>query len=273
MIIAQEQFLAIVQSLPLSTLKMQMGRLRLKFLISDIALLLNLLNMAQTQKLCLKTVWQGRNSELGTYQNFCKNLETVAKLMPLVMSKFNAIHGIQPSKLMNIIDTSLIPVKAAQSIRSKDYAKNDVTLRKVDGVPHHVCGVKLFAVLNRQGFICKTLVLPINTADIDATKNPYYYGLTPGILLADKGFNSALARQRLKSCGIKLLSPFKVNQKQQLTDKEKRFYKRRWRIETVFQKLKAQYGHFKLGTSSRYTKIKQKAALLLAVLNFNASLL
>lgn len=273
MIIAQEQFFAILSTFSLSTLKMQMGRVRLKFTVEELARLLYLLNMAQTQKIMLKALWGDRPGGLGSYQNFCKNLDLVAKLMPLIFTKFNALHGVKPSALYNVIDTSLISTKMAKSIRSKDFKDGNVTVRKVDGQPHHIYGLKLFATINRRGMICKATALHINTPDIDATKNPYYYGLPKGILLADRGFNSALVRQRLSGCGTRLISPFKSNQKQQLNDKERKLYKKRWAIETVFQQLKAAYGAFKLGTSSKYTLIKQKAAIFLSILNYNASLI
>ncbi len=272
MIITQKEFLAILCTIPFSTLKMQLGRMRLKFTLTELSELLSLLNVAQTQKMELKRLWSA-HKELGTYQNFCKNLDLASKLMPFIFTKFNAMHGIKPSALYNVIDTSLVPTKMAKSIQPKDFKAGNVTVRKVEGQTHYIYGLKLFTTINRHRFICNATALPINTPDIDATKNPYYYHLPKGLLLADRGFNSALVRKRLSGCAIRLISPFKAKQKQQLSKKEWLLYENRWSIETVFQKLKAPYGAFKLGVSSRYTRLKQKAALLLAALNYNAALL
>lgn len=86
MIIAPEQFFAILSAIPLSTLKMQMGRMRLKFTIEELASLLMLLNRSQSHKIALKTLWISEVG-LGTYQNFCKNLDLASKLMPLILTK------------------------------------------------------------------------------------------------------------------------------------------------------------------------------------------
>ena len=272
MIISQEEILAILLTIPLSTIKMQMGRIRLKFTRQELAKLLFMLNEAQSRKVTFKHIWH-KNKEDKTYQNLCKNFDVVAKLMPLIFSKFNEMHKIKASRMYNVLDTTLIPTKRSQSITDKDFKVGDVTIRNVEKIRHYISGLKLFALMNRERFIFKAAALNINTPDIDAVKNPFYYSIPKGILLADKAFNSQMVRDRLKGYGTRLISPFKANQKQQLTDKEKEFYKRRWEIESAFQKLKAEYGNFKLGASSRYTLIKQKAALLLAALNYNAALI
>ena len=272
MIISQEEILAILLTIPLSTIKMQMGRIRLKFTRQELAKLLFMLNEAQSRKVTFKHIWH-KNKEDTTYQNLCKNFDVVSKLMPLIFSKFNEMHKIKASRMYNVLDTTLIPTKRSQSITDKDFKAGDVTIRDVEKIRHYISGLKLFALMNRERFIFKAAALNINTPDIDAVKNPFYYSIPKGILLADKAFNSQMVRDRLKGYGTRLISPFKANQKQQLTDKEKEFYKRRWEIESAFQKLKAEYGNFKLGASSRYTLIKQKAALLLAALNYNAALI
>jgi len=270
MIITQKKFLAILQTLSIREIRHQLGRIRLKFTLQEIAFYLEQLHLHQAHRVTLKALWI--KSETGhSYQSFCQNLDLCAKLSGLVFIQFNRTSRIEPSSLYNVIDTSLIPTKKPQHLSKKDFDQGKVTVRQGLEGKLFVHGLKWLAVVNRQGLIVKSQTLGINTPDIDVTKNPYQYGLPKGILLADKGFNSKEVRSRLQGCSIRLISPFKSNQTQQLSDKERRLYARRWSIETVFQTLKHDYGAFKLGTSSRYTLQKQKAVLTLAALSYNLS--
>ena len=56
-------------------------------------------------------------------------------------------------------------------------------------------------------------------------------------MLADKAYDSAELRSGLKECGSKPVIPNKSNRKQPFSF-NKRLYKRRWRIETAFNRLK-----------------------------------
>ena len=268
MIITQDKFLTILKTLTLKAIRSQMGRIRLKFTLEDLAFYLHQLHLHQACKVTFKSLWLKSGRELS-YQSFCQNIDACSKLAPLMLIQYNKLAHIKASSLFNVVDTSLIPTKQEQHISKSDFEHNKVTIRSVSDRKKFICGLKFLVLINRQGLIIKANVLSINTPDIDVTKNPYQYGLPPGILLADKGFNSHMVQQRLKNCGIRLLSPYKTNQKQQLSEKERKLYKKRWSIETLFQTLKHDYGPHKLPTSSKYTLNKQKAVLILCALSYN----
>ena len=66
-----------------------------------------------------------------------------------------------------------------------------------------------------------------------------------------------------------MISPFHYKSKIQLNDKEKKFYKKRWKIETVFQKLKNPYDLFKLNLKGVKNKKILEAKLFISLINYN----
>jgi hypothetical protein len=163
-----------------------------------------------------------------------------------------------------------LPEKQAASIRSQDWAKHRITLR--DKKP--ICGSKLLCLLNRFGQVYYAERININRSDHAIFKDSAYYSSkVPGILLADRGFNNKIVRDRLGALPhTRFISPPHYKTKQVLSPKESKLYKRRWRIETLFQVLKDTYGDFKLNLKSALTTKLNEAKLFATLTTYNLSL-
>lgn len=258
---------AILNRVPLSSLRGALGRQRLKFTRDELAQWLWVLFEHQRRHCQFRTLYDELRPPM-TYAGFTKNLRTAAALMPLVFREFNRRHGIQPSRLLTYLDTSLIPSKQTASIREQDWRAGKVTRRRKGTAVEDTCGHKLLAHLDRHGRITRAAVLPINTPDNLVTKEPLNFGLS-GVVVADRGFNCKLSRQRVASCGGRLISPPHVKEKWVLTEQERRLYQGRWQIETAFQRLKDDWGHFRLAASSRYAPVVQKGDIFAALCAYN----
>jgi hypothetical protein len=69
----------------------------------------------------------------------------------------------------------------------------------------------------------------------------------------------------------RLISPYNVKQNIKLTDKERKLYKRRWKIETVFQNIKHNYSENKLNLTGKYNNLTKGAKFYSTLINFNLS--
>ena len=247
-------------------------RQRLKLSYDAISFYVWCIFMHQTQQTNFKTIYKRYNLNI-TYQAFMHDIILISPLIKFLFYKNNKILNIKPSSLYNIVDSSLIPIKNPEFINQQDYDLNKVTARTKDKIKVKICGIKLFIFLNRFNKIYHAELLNINYSDQNILKSSALY-LTKlkGFLLADRGFGNKVTEQRVNSTGIcKLLTPGHYKSKKFLTKKEKKLYKKRWKIETLFQKLKNNYGEFKLNLRGAKNKGIIEAKLFISLMNYNLS--
>lgn len=200
------------------------------------------------------------------YQNFMKKIKVVSPIFEFLFNRISRlILNKKEESTIKIVDSSLISCLKQNSLRIKH--KGDVTVRK-DQQNHkiYIAGVKLFTVLNEDGKIIKADVKNINFPDITYLKENVLF-FKNSDLLADRGFNSTFLQNNLKT--FNLISPHTGRKCKRLTEKEKVLYKKRWKVEVLYKKLKDQYGNYKLNPSFRYNKGIIKAEIFYNLLKFN----
>lgn len=245
-------------------LKVVLGRQRLRLSLQELSFYCcAILEQVQTQTTfqSIHLRLQGEGATPVQYSTFMHHVQTCAKLLPILFNEVNQTLGIKPSSLYNIVDSTLIPEKEEKYITAQDWGKNRVTTRVVQKNKIHICGSKGLVFLNRKHQVTQAQILPINTSDQNIFKDPLLYlRQLDGVLLADRGFNSALVRSRIQAVSrCRFISPYLKKQKVQLTQKEQKFYKRRWAIETVFQKLKHVWSETQLNLRGKYSRTLKKA--------------
>lgn len=251
-------------------IKFLIQRQRIKFSISQISMYLYAVFIHQSNHKSFKNIYKNLNLTIS-YQAFMKNIVTLSPLIKFLFFYNNKKQNIKPSSLYNIIDTSLIPTKFPDSIKQRDFNNHNVTARVKNKIKVYICGVKLLVFINRFSKIYHAEILNINYSDQNILKSSALYeSKLRGFLLADKGFNGKEAEKRVNFSGkCKIISPKMKNSKIQLNERERKFYKRRWKIETVFQKLKNVYGEFKLDLKGAKNKKLIEGKLFSALMEFN----
>lgn len=249
-------------------IKQIIGRQRLNFNRQDISLYLFYIFNHSIEQKSFKSIYK-RLKLVISYQAFMQNIALFSSLFKRLFYIFNKFNHIKASKLLNIIDSTIIPEKQSKFITKKDWNLNKVTTRILNKEKIRTCGSKGFVLMNRKKQIYHAELLNINESDQNYLKNPHdLTGELKGILLADRGFSNKLVRDRLSHNKnnifnhdkpiCRLISPYHVKQKIKLTKKESKIYKRRWKIETLFQQFKQNYSDNKLNLTGKYTnKLKQ----------------
>ena len=212
------------------------------------------------------------------------NIQLFSKLFRFLFYKLNEKLSIKPSKLLNMVDTTLIEEKKLNFINQNDWDSGRVTTRinKKNKIKTYTCGSKGLVFLNRFGQIYSANLLNINYSDQNILKDfSFYIKELNGILLADRGFSNKAVRERLNHIKTsvfetnkplcRLISPYNVKQNIKLTDKERKLYKRRWKIETVFQNIKHNYSENKLNLTGKYNNLTKGAKFYSTLINFNLS--
>ncbi len=126
-----------------------------------------------------------------------------------------------------------------------------------------------FIFINKQWFITHYEYLNINESDVNILKSSAQYRpFLKGLVLADRGFASKLVRQRLDNdknnifnyerTYCRFISPHRKSEKKQLNLKERRIYRKRWTIETLFQKLKDKFEDCNLDLTGKYCRKEAK---------------
>jgi len=219
-----------------------------------------------------------------TYHNLLKNIRLFSKLFKYLFNQINKKLLISPSKLLNMVDTTLIPEKQAKFIHQKDWKQNRVTTRVKDNITTHVCGSKGLIFMNKFNQIYHAELVNINYSDHNFFKDSaYYFQFLKGILLADSGFSCKEVRHRLENYfsnmnsifkqkeKLHFISPYHYKQKLKLNQKESKLYKYRWRIETLFQNIKHNYSNNKLNLSGNYSKSIKQAKFYSTLIQYNFS--
>ena len=246
-ILTQKKLFARLQKISNQQIKFLLRRQRLKFNRQELSFYVYMIFRHQLEMQAFKRLYRKHRLDIS-YQAFQKNINTVAPLVKFLFYKENKRRLIKPSNLCNIVDTTLLPSKLPESIRQQDYDNKKVTIRSKNNMNVHICGYKALVFINRHGLIYHARLMNINYSDQNILKDTAdYLPQLRGVLLADRGFSNKAVRKRiheLTSC--KLISPPHHKSKDELKPKEKKLYKRRWRIETVFQKMKNEFGSAKL---------------------------
>ena len=273
----------IINSLKNKEIKSIIGRVRLKFTYKEINDYVQIIFAhSQTQK-SFKSIYKKSKFKIK-YSCFMSNIQLFSKLFRFLFYKLNEKLSIKPSKLLNMVDTTLIEEKKLNFINQNDWDSGRVTTRinKKNKIKTYTCGSKGLVFLNRFGQIYSANLLNINYSDQNILKDfSFYIKELNGILLADRGFSNKAVRERLNHIKTsvfetnkplcRLISPYNVKQNIKLTDKEIKLYKRRWKIETVFQNIKHNYSENKLNLSGKYKKQLKGAKFYSTLIQYNFS--
>lgn len=273
----------IINSLKNKEIKSIIGRVRLKFTYKEINDYVQIIFAhSQTQK-SFKIIYKKSKFKIK-YSCFMSNIQLFSKLFRFLFYKLNEKLSIKPSKLLNMVDTTLIEEKKLNFINQNDWDSGRVTTRinKKNKIKTYTCGSKGLVFLNRFGQIYSANLLNINYSDQNILKDfSFYIKELNGILLADRGFSNKAVRERLNHIKTsvfetnkplcRLISPYNVKQNIKLTDKERKLYKRRWKIETVFQNIKHNYSENKLNLTGKYNNLTKGAKFYSTLINFNLS--
>ena len=259
------------------------GRVRLKFTHSQVCHYVQIIFEHSVNHKSFYYLFKNSNLSIQ-YSCFMSNIKLFSKLFKFLFSKINEKLGIKPSKLLNIVDTTLIEEKKLNFINSNDWNCGRVTTR-INNLSKaktklYTCGSKGLVFCNRFGQIYAANLLNINHSDQNILKDhTFYLKELKGILLADRGFNNKAIRHRLSHMKTsvfepnqaicRLISPPHYKTKEKLSKKESKLYKRRWKIETIFQNLKHNYSENKLNLTGKYTKIIKEAKFYSTLINFN----
>lgn len=273
----------IINSLKNKEIKSIIGRVRLKFTYKEINDYVQIIFAhSQTQK-SFKSIYKKSKFKIK-YSCFMSNIQLFSKLFRFLFYKLNEKLSIKPSKLLNMVDTTLIEEKKLNFINQNDWDSGRVTTRinKKNKIKTYTCGSKGLVFLNRFGQIYSANLLNINYSDQNILKDfSFYIKELNGILLVDRGFSNKAVRERLNHIKTsvfetnkplcRLISPYNVKQNIKLTDKERKLYKRRWKIETVFQNIKHNYSENKLNLTGKYNNLTKGAKFYSTLINFNLS--
>lgn len=273
----------IINSLKNKEIKSIIGRVRLKFTYKEINDYVQIIFAhSQTQK-SFKSIYKKSKFKIK-YSCFMSNIQLFSKLFRFLFYKLNEKLSIKPSKLLNMVDTTLIEEKKLNFINQNDWDSGRVTTRinKKNKIKTYTCGSKGLVFLNRFGQIYSANLLNINYSDQNILKDfSFYIKELNGILLADRGFSNKAVRERLNHIKTsvfetnkplcRLISPYNVKQNIKLTEKERKLYKRRWKIETVFQNIKHNYSENKLNLTGKYNNLTKGAKFYSTLINFNLS--
>ena len=219
-----------------------------------------------------------------SYQGFMKNIALFAKLFKYLFNQINKKLLIISSKLLNMVDTTLIHEKQDKFINQKDWNKGRVTTRIKNNITTHVCGSKGLFFMNKFKQIYHAELVNINYSDHNFFKDSaYYFQFLKGILLADAGFSCKEVRHRLENYfsnmnsifqqkeKLHFISPYHYKQNLKLTQKESKLYKHRWKIETLFQNIKHNYSDNKLNLTGKYSKSIKQAKFYSTLIQYNFS--
>ena len=278
----------IINNLSKKELKSILGRERLKFSNKEIIYYLRLIYEHNVDNKTFSSLFLKYKPHIK-YSCFMSNIALFSKLFKHLFNSINESLKIIPSKLFNIVDTTLIEEKRSKYITKKDWDLSRVTTRTKDTVKDYTCGSKGLIFINRFRQIYSAKLMNINYSDQNILKDyTNYLSSLKGFLLADRGFSNKAVRERLKLISdkdsienmfkkpeqiinCKLISPYHYKEDKKLTTKEWKLYKRRWKIETIFQKIKHNYSETKLNLTGKYSKTLKTAKFYATLIAFNLS--
>ena len=251
-------------------LKILLGKKRLKFTSRDIAVLLFALYSSQKNFTYLKKIYHDfvRKSLINTtYQGFMYSLNVVS---PVAEILFKNITKKSRSTRTLVVDTTLLPQKERHCINwSKD--QNRTVSR---GYGQLVCGVKVLMISTTDSVILYLDVGCIRKNDAKIITEEFVQKVktfNPKHVLLDKGFASDPNRELFREFSILPVIPYKDNQPQKLTLREKDLYSERFSIENIFKVLKDPQGDIRLIMKKIRRGPIVRAKVFLAGLAYNLS--
>lgn len=281
-IIPYEFYVEQVKSLSFSQIKSILSRSRLKFSKELIAKYLYLLDFHNYHKISLLDLYNKQELQENIdccYSNFCRNLDTISKLMPYIFNYFNSKNNIKKTSNYGIVDTTIIEKKKSSNILESDFTKNDVTSRFKNKCKSHkiyYCGYKLLCFLNENKLCYGLNLLNINYSDMNILKDSALYkDKVENIkILADRGIGHNKTKKRLLTFNSELIFPKRKSQQKNKDDwideKHKVIYKNRWKIEMCFNEVKNPYGIIRLDlTYKKLSESVRKAKIYLSLLKYN----
>ena len=251
-------------------LKILLGKKRLKFTSRDIAVLIFALYSSQKNFIYLKTIYKDfvRKSLVNTtYQGFMYSLEVVS---PVAEILFKNVTKKSRSTRTLVVDTTLLPQKERHCIKYKK-DKYRTTSR---GYGQLVCGVKALMISNTDSVILYLDVGCIRKNDSKIITEEFVEKVktfNPKHVLLDKGFASDPNRELFREFSILPVIPYKDNQEQKLTLREKTLYSERFSIENIFKILKDPQGDIRLILKKIRRDRVTRAKVFLAGLAYNLS--
>ncbi len=273
----------IVKSLQNKEIKSLIGRSRLKFTKKQILSYVFVIFEHSLQHRTFKKLHKEHRFSIE-YSVFMKNISLFSNLFKYLFNQINEISSIKASSLYNCVDTTLIEEKKQEFICQKDWNKSRVTIRKNKNTHEktYICGSKGLVFMNRFKQIYRADLLDINYSDQNILKDfSLYLNDLKGFLLADRGFSNKAVRIRLNGIQTSVfqtpqklchfISPYHYKENKKLTLKESKLYKRRWKIETLFQKLKHNYSEQKLHLKGKYNRIVKRAKFYSTLIAYNLS--
>jgi len=171
----------------------------------------------------------------------------VKKLKPLVKSLTKKLLNelrVEKSKI-RILDATPVPVvKYSRAKRRKIFLdKNLIGIGYCSSQKTYFCGAKLNLLVNQDGIPCQTNLIAGNRHDVGGLRQFMEDKLIKSlVVVADKGYiikseeKQILKQKKL----IRLITPYRRNQRKNNSEKEKQLLKKRKIIETVISQLKDQ---------------------------------
>lgn len=165
------------------------------------------------------------------------------RLMPLLEKLADRLCRVAYFKGCGLVDSTGLPVCGIQ--RERDHKCFVRHAAKSKGSLGWFYGFKLHLVTSESGQLLRFWLTSANVHDVTALKrSDMTEGLT-GSLIADSGYRSKAVQENLARQGLAtFVRPQKPRDKaeQAMPAQLKRFFKKRWRIETVIGQLKDQFG-------------------------------
>ena len=191
---------------------------------------------SHTKLVSFKKVYKklvSKKKVLVTYEGFMYNLGVLGALFEHI---FHTQEHLIKKATRVILDTSFLVAKQNHCLRPKDKPRIAVRPGKL------VCGYKILLLCDEKRRILFADIVSIKSHDSTffeecsgfLSKHNFL-----GVTLADKGFSSEKNRKIARTNGQKLICPYKKNQQKQLSQKDRKMYRKiRYKIEDIFKVLK-----------------------------------
>lgn len=202
----------------------------------------------------LKTLEYSPFKELPDRSRYNRRAKSLKPLIEKLTSRIFKELKVEKSKI-RVIDATPVPViRYARAKRRKIFTdKTKVSIGYCASQKTYYCGVKLNLLINQNGIPYIHSLIAANHHDLIGVKQIIKEQNLKGlVLVGDKGYlmkggeKSELKQKRL----IQLVTPFRRNQKERNTKKEKKLLRYRKIIETVNSQLKDQMGLERLRAKS-----------------------
>jgi hypothetical protein len=182
---------------------------------------------------------------IPSYAQFSRLVRSNEPTLRCLIKLFCSIYARKRASYY-IIDSTSLPVAGYDTDKVKWIGDQGGIGKNMHGWYH---GFKLHIIVNHDLEIVSATLTPANVHDLTPLKQMSFIENIKGILVGDKGYQSAKVRTFLASCGVELLAKQRENMDPFLNVYFKRFFTARRRIEGIFGYLKT-----KLAAIYRYAR-------------------